>query len=139
MSYDNAAGEAGKPATIQIGEKAIVAPTAVVANSKFDEDSVKKIAAFKKEVNEALKAAGYPVDWTTDSIGLLDPQPGEIEIVHEIVSMRSRGMKLAGIAAFLTASNVPTRRGGRWSAEQIRSICNRAKTHGLPSSPAKAA
>jgi MFS family permease len=60
VSYDNAAGEAGKPATITIGDKAIVAPTAVVANSKFDEESTKKIAAFKKEVGEALKAAGYP-------------------------------------------------------------------------------
>jgi len=60
VSYDNASGEPGKPATITIGDKSIAAPTAVVANSKFDEDSTKKIAAFKKEVNEALKAAGYP-------------------------------------------------------------------------------
>jgi MFS family permease len=60
VSYDNAAGEAGKPATITIGDKSITAPTAAVANSKFDEDSTKKIAAFKKEVSEALKAAGYP-------------------------------------------------------------------------------
>jgi hypothetical protein len=60
VSYDNAAGEAGKPATITIGDKSITAPTAAVANSKFDEDSTKKIAAFKKEVGEALKAAGYP-------------------------------------------------------------------------------
>jgi MFS family permease len=60
VSYDNVAGDAGKPATITIGDKAIVAPTAVVANSKFDDESTRKIAAFKKEVNEALKAAGYP-------------------------------------------------------------------------------
>jgi MFS family permease len=60
VSYDNAGAEAGKPATITIGDKSIVAPTAAVANSKFDDDSSKKIAAFKKEVNEALKAAGYP-------------------------------------------------------------------------------
>ena len=45
---------------MKAGDKAIVAPTAVVANSKFDEDSTKKIAAFKKEVSEGLKAAGYP-------------------------------------------------------------------------------
>jgi hypothetical protein len=60
VSYDNAVGEAGKPATITIGDKSIVAPTAVVANSKFDEDSTKKIGAFKKEVSDALRAAGYP-------------------------------------------------------------------------------
>ena len=60
VSYDNAVGGAGKPATITIGDKAIVALTAVVANSKFDEDSTKKIGAFKKEVTDALRAAGYP-------------------------------------------------------------------------------
>ena len=37
-----------------------MALTAVVANSKFDEDSTKKIGAFKKEVTDALRAAGYP-------------------------------------------------------------------------------
>jgi hypothetical protein len=31
-----------------------------VANSKFDEESVKKIAEFKKSIGEALKEAGYP-------------------------------------------------------------------------------
>lgn len=61
------------------------------------------------------------------------------EIVHEIVAMRAKGMKLADIAAYLTASNAPTRRGGRWSAEQVRSIVERANTHGLPSLSATAA
>jgi hypothetical protein len=48
-------------------------------------------------------------------------------------------MTLAEIAAFLTAANVPTRRGGKWGAEQIRSICERAKMHGLPQLSATAA
>jgi MFS family permease len=43
VSYDNAVAPAAGPATVQIGEA-----------------SVKAIAAFKKEVGEALKAAGYP-------------------------------------------------------------------------------
>jgi MFS family permease len=60
VSYDNAAGPAGQPATIAIGDKVITAPTAIVANHKFDEESTRKIAAFKKDVNDALKAAGYP-------------------------------------------------------------------------------
>ena len=38
----------------------MTAPSGSVANSKFDEESAKKIGAFKKEVGEALKAAGYP-------------------------------------------------------------------------------
>ena len=59
VSYDNAVGPAG-PATIQIGDKTITAPAAKVVNSKFDEDSTKAIAAFKKEVTDALRAGGYP-------------------------------------------------------------------------------
>ncbi|MFM8609990.1 MAG: MFS transporter [Burkholderiaceae bacterium] len=59
VSYENQTGPAG-PAVVQIGDKTITAPTAKVVNSKFDEESTKAIAAFKKEVSEALKAAGYP-------------------------------------------------------------------------------
>src|SRR3954462_712350 len=92
----------------------------------------------------ALQAEGktfgtVPFGYRRNADGGLDPQPGEIEIVHEIVAMRQRGTKLANIAAHLTTSNVHTRRGGRWSPEQVRSICERAKTHGLPSSATAAA
>ncbi len=50
----------GKPAVIRIGGKEFVAPD-VGLNAKgdaFDPDSAKKIAAFKKEIAEAAKAAG---------------------------------------------------------------------------------
>ena len=60
VSYSNiTAAEAG-PAKIKIGEKEIVAPVAKVENAKFTAESVAAIAAFKKEVSEALKEAGYP-------------------------------------------------------------------------------
>ncbi len=58
VSYDNAVGSGA--ATVKIGEKVITAPTATVVNLKFDETSVKAVAAFKKEVSDTLKAAGYP-------------------------------------------------------------------------------
>jgi predicted MFS family arabinose efflux permease len=60
VSYDTKDASAGTAATITIGDKVVTAPVGTVANSKFDEDSTKKIAAFKKETGEALKAAGYP-------------------------------------------------------------------------------
>ncbi|WP_199226697.1 MFS transporter [Acidovorax sp. HMWF029] len=60
VSYENVTATAAGPSTVTIGDKVIAAPTAKVVNSKFDEESVKSIAAFKKEVSEALKAAGYP-------------------------------------------------------------------------------
>lgn len=60
VSYDNTVAPAGTAATISIGDKMLTAPSATVVNQKFDEDSVKKIAAFKKDVSAALVAAGYP-------------------------------------------------------------------------------
>jgi predicted MFS family arabinose efflux permease len=60
VSYENAVAAAAGPAVVKIGDKEIAAPTAKVVNHKFDEESAKAIAAFKKEVSEALKAAGYP-------------------------------------------------------------------------------
>ena len=60
VSYDNVAGPAGSPAVVKIGDKTVQAPTGTVVNLKFDEASVKAIAAFKKEVAEDLKASGYP-------------------------------------------------------------------------------
>lgn len=60
VSYDHVDSPAGTAATISIGSTVVTAPSAVVANGKFDEESAKKIAAFKKEVADALKAAGYP-------------------------------------------------------------------------------
>ncbi|WP_295853353.1 MFS transporter [uncultured Xylophilus sp.] len=60
VSYENIAGPAGSPAVVKIGTKTITAPTGNVVNLKFDEASVKSIAAFKKEVGDDLKGAGYP-------------------------------------------------------------------------------
>ncbi len=60
VSYDNTVAPAGTPATISIGDKVLTAPSATVVNQKFDEESVKKVAAFKKDVAAALTSAGYP-------------------------------------------------------------------------------
>ena len=58
VSYENAAGSG--PASVKVGDKVITAPAATVSGGKFDEASTKAIAAFKKDVSDALKAAGYP-------------------------------------------------------------------------------
>ena len=60
VSYENMAGPAGSPAVVKIGDKTVTAPEGVVVNHKFDEATVAAIAAFKKEVVEDLKIAGYP-------------------------------------------------------------------------------
>ncbi|MBN8746834.1 Proline/betaine transporter [Xylophilus ampelinus] len=60
VSYENVAGPAGSPAVVKIGEKSVTAPEGNVVNLKFDEASAKAIAAFKKEMGDDFKAAGYP-------------------------------------------------------------------------------
>ena len=61
-SYANEPLPAGGAVTIKIGDKELTPPTATVmaGGHKFDEASAKAVAAFKKDVSEALKAAGYP-------------------------------------------------------------------------------
>jgi len=61
-SYENEALPAGTAATVKIGDKELTPPTGVLTagGHKFDDASGKAIAAFKKDVADALKAAGYP-------------------------------------------------------------------------------
>ena len=61
-SYANEPVAAGTATVVKIGDKEITPPTAktLAGGHKFDEDSAKAIAAFKKDVTESLKAAGYP-------------------------------------------------------------------------------
>ena len=61
-SYSNEAVAAGTATIVKIGDKEITPPTAktLAGGHKFDEESTKAIAAFKKDVAETLKAAGYP-------------------------------------------------------------------------------
>jgi len=57
VSYENAAGTAGTPATIKIGDTEIIGYSAKGLTA--DENKAKS-AEFKKAVADALKAAGYP-------------------------------------------------------------------------------
>ena len=61
-SYANEALASGTGTVVKIGDKEITPPTGTLAagGHKFDEASGKAIAAFKKDVADALKAAGYP-------------------------------------------------------------------------------
>ena len=61
-SYSNAVVAAGTTTIIMIGDKEITPPTAktLAGGHRFDEESTQAIAAFKKDVADTLKAAGYP-------------------------------------------------------------------------------
>ena len=61
-SYSNEPLAAGAATVIKIGDKELIPPTAstLAGGHKFDEASAKAIGAFKKELAETLKAAGYP-------------------------------------------------------------------------------
>ena len=57
VSYENAAGAVGTPATIKIGETVIMGYT---SKGLPADEAKKKDAEFKKSVADALKSAGYP-------------------------------------------------------------------------------
>ena len=57
VSYENAVGPAGTPATISIGETKIIGYS---ATGLAPDEAKKKDAEFKKATADALKAAGYP-------------------------------------------------------------------------------
>jgi MFS family permease len=57
VAYTNVAGEPGSVATVKIGDKVI---NGYDATSLSKEEAAAKDAAFKKELGDAVKAAGYP-------------------------------------------------------------------------------
>jgi MFS family permease len=57
VAYTNVAGEAGSIATIKVGDKVISGYDAAATPK---EELAAKDAAFKKELGDAIKAAGYP-------------------------------------------------------------------------------
>ncbi len=61
-SYETVEGPAGTIASIKIGDKVVSSlnATRTADGYSFDDASKKNIAAFKKELADSLKAAGYP-------------------------------------------------------------------------------
>ena len=61
-SYSNVAVPAGTATVVKIGDKELAVPKGVqtAGGHKFDDESGKAIAAFKKDLATALKDAGYP-------------------------------------------------------------------------------
>ncbi|WP_194711191.1 MFS transporter [Noviherbaspirillum soli] len=57
VAYTNVAGEPGSVATVKVGDKVI---NGYDATSLSKEEAAAKDAAFKKELGDAVKAAGYP-------------------------------------------------------------------------------
>ncbi len=69
-SYETLPGAAGSIAVVKVGEVVINGLNATVmpGGFKFDEASAKGIAAFKKELADAMKAASYPAKADPDKI-----------------------------------------------------------------------
>ncbi|WP_028997818.1 MFS transporter [Azohydromonas australica] len=62
VNYAVEKGPAGTAATVKVGDKTIAAPTATLApgGHAFDAPSKARVEAFKKELTDAVRAAGYP-------------------------------------------------------------------------------
>ena len=61
-SYETREAPVGTVATVAVGDKVVTSleATTIAGGYKYDAESAKKVAAFKKELSDALKAAGYP-------------------------------------------------------------------------------
>lgn len=59
----------------------------------------------------------------------------EVATVERIVSLRAEGLSLRAVAARLEAEGRPTKRGGRWAAEQVRAVLARVPA-AAPAAPA---
>lgn len=61
-TYETVSGGTAGTGQVKVGDRIIEVPTATLTagGHKFDEDSAKKIATFKKDLADAMKAAGYP-------------------------------------------------------------------------------
>ncbi len=69
-----------------------------------------------------------PYGWRLAADGsTLEALPEEQEVLADMRAMRGAGRSLRFIAGALTARNVPTKRGGRWSAETVRSTLKSAE------------
>ncbi|MFT5531901.1 MAG: MFS family permease [Burkholderiaceae bacterium] len=65
VNYSNVAGPAGSPASVKIGDTVI---PSYDANGLSKDDAAAKDKAFKKEMGDAIKAAGYPTKADPDQI-----------------------------------------------------------------------
>lgn len=127
-SYETVAGPAGTLAQVKIGDKVINSLDGTVnkAARKFDEASAKGIAAFKKELGDAMKAAGYPAKADPAKVN----QPLVIAILSVLVIYVT--MVYGPIAAMLvelfptriryTSMSLPYHIGNGWFGGMLPSI-----------------
>lgn len=71
-----------------------------------------------------------PYGYETDGKGNLVLNEKEAEVVRNIFALRESGATLRAIAAELNATDVPTRRGGKWHAGTVRYILDNPKYKG---------
>lgn len=76
---------------------------------------------------KGLTAGPAPFGFEKDEEGRIRPNAEEARIAARIFSMRGKGLSLHSVAAKLNADAVPTRRGGKWSAEHVRLILARSE------------
>jgi len=129
-SYETVATP-GAPAKVQVGDKTIDAPTGTLTagGHKFDDASGKAIAAFKKDLADAMKAAGYPAK--ADPIPMLSANWWKVVAILSILVLYVT-MVYGPIAAMLvemfptriryTSMSLPYHIGNGWFGGLLPSI-----------------
>ena len=60
----------------------------------------------------------------------LIPNNKEVEVVHKIFQLYLEGNGLKKICNYLNSNNIPTKRGGKWNSEGVRTLLTNRKLIG---------
>jgi site-specific DNA recombinase len=75
---------------------------------------------------EGKRIGEVPFGYDLAADNTLVPNPQEHAAIEEMKSLKAEGHSLRGIAAYLIDKGVSTKKGGRWSAQGVKSILMRA-------------
>ena len=102
--------------------------TAELEKDTISERTVKNLK-FRKESRKTYSAEVFGYDNVGERgsngkiiDGKLIPNEGEQFVIKQILRWHNGGLSLNGIARHLNDTNIPSKKGGRWSAKTVRDI-----------------
>jgi site-specific DNA recombinase len=95
---------------------------AAFAQMERDQIAERTRAALKHKQAEGQHVGTIPYGYRIGGGGRLTPIPGEIRVIEQVRALRAAGHTLQAIADHLNASQIPTKRGGRWRPNSVSNI-----------------
>ena len=103
----------------------IIAVLAEFARETISENTQSALAHLRSQNKRISRYAPYGFNLSPNQKDLI-PNAEEQREIKEMARLRKNGMTLEMIAASLNLREVPGKRGGKWRAEQVRRLLDRA-------------